>query len=797
VDGHGHGTHVTGTAVGGQDNAGTAIGVAPGAKWIAVKTLNDAGYGYDSWIHAAFEWIMAPAGNPALAPDVVNGSWGGPDAANEAFRPDLQALRAAGIVPVFAAGNEGPARSSLRNPGSYPEAIAVGATDDLDQVAAFSSRGPSPWSEVKPEIAAPGVQIRSSLPGGGYGLHSGTSMATPHVGGLVALLLQADPSLTVSDVENILTTTARPLGDEVPNNDTGWGRIDAYRAAATALQAGTIAGQVTRRPDGEPLPSAQISVSDHEGTRLTTVGADDAGRYRLDLPPGRYTLDIEAFGYAPQTVAGLTVQTGITATVNRTLVPLPAGVLWGQVRDADTGGPVGADLRIAGTPAQTTSDPQTGQYSLALPTGSYTLQVTRNGYRRHTIPDVEIVADQSRRLDVTLTPAPTLLLVDSGRWHYGSRASYFEQALDDGNYVYDLWEIRDLTTDLPGLDDLSPYEITVWSSPSDAPGLIGAGDVISDYLHGGGSLFLSGQDVGYWDGGLSGMFWHPYLRDLLKARAVADDAGRADILGLAGDILHGLTLPLNGPDSAQNQSMPDEIALADDRAAALVASYATDGGAAIRAAGCRSYRTFYLAAGLEGLGDQATRAEVMDRALTWLATPPPAVAADLYPTRQEGVWLGNTALTYTVELVNVGHSTDRFDLELSSSGWNASVWDGAFERPIDHSLALGACQTQTLGIQVTVPPGVEWNVTNVVTLTARSQADPSRTAQASFHSNGPGPAGGRSSLVRHKRRVPGGTGSQRPALRCVAHCPSAPPRDRKPASGPLAAVPSCPVVHCL
>jgi subtilisin family serine protease len=94
--------------------------------------------------------------------------------AEETFRADLQAIRAAGIVPVFAAGNDGPNALSIHNPASYPEAIAVGATDDLDQVATFSSRGPSPWGEVKPEVAAPGVQIRSSLPGGTYGLKSGT-----------------------------------------------------------------------------------------------------------------------------------------------------------------------------------------------------------------------------------------------------------------------------------------------------------------------------------------------------------------------------------------------------------------------------------------------------------------------------------------------------------------------------------------------------------------------------------------------------------------------------------------------
>ncbi|MGD2207523.1 MAG: S8 family serine peptidase, partial [Anaerolineae bacterium] len=739
VDGHGHGTHVTGIAVGGRDDAGRAIGVAPGARWIAVKMLDDYGYGYDSWIHASFEWVLAPAGDPALAPDIVNGSWGAQNGADETFRADLQALRAAGIVPIFAAGNEGPKISSLRMPASYSEAIAVGATDDLDLVTTFSARGPSPWGETKPEVVAPGAQIRSTLPGGTYGLLNGTSMAAPHVAGLAAILLQADPAFTVDKIEELVTWTARPLGDEVPNNDTGWGRIDAYQAAAVAVEAGFVVGQVTRHPDQEPLPSTQVTVYDHLGEQRAKAQADDTGRYHLALLPGQYRLGAEAFGYEPRSVPGVTVQAGVTTTVDLTLSPSPAGVLWGRVRNADTGGPVGADLRIPGTPAQTTSDSQTGQYSLALPAGAYTLQAARNGYRRHTIPDIKILADQALRIDVPLTPAPTLLLVDGGRWYYDSQASYFEQALDDHEFVYDLWEIRDLSTDLPGPDVLRSYEITVWSSPLDAPGLIGAGDTISDYLGLGGNLLLTGQDVGYWDGGLSGFGWHEYYGQFLKAEAVADDAGRSDLVGLPNEILDDISLPMNGPDSAGNQDTPDLIAVLDPQNAAIIGNYADEGGAALRASGCQSYRAVYVAAGLEGLGDRSSRAEAMDRVLSWLDAPRPSVSMDLYPPSQEQVWLGGRNITYTLQLRNTGQFTDRFTFEFSSSDWPASVWDGTFSRPLTQSMALGVCQTQTLGVKVTVPVGVSWNISNVVTLTARSLTDPALAARAAFHSKAPAP----------------------------------------------------------
>jgi uncharacterized repeat protein (TIGR01451 family) len=739
ADGYGHGTHVAGTAVGGRDAAGQAIGVAPGARWIAVKTLNNQGYAYDSWIHAAFEWLMAPEGDPSLAPDVVNGSWGAPDDADETFRPDLQALRAAGIVPVFSAGNEGPGPSSLRSPASYPEAIAVGATDDLDQVTYFSSRGPSPWGEVKPEVAAPGAQVRSSLPGGTYGVYNGTSMASPHVTGLVALMLQADPDLTVDEIEAILTSTALPLSTTVPNNDSGWGRIDAYRAAAVAFQAGFVTGLVTRSPDQQPLSLAQVTAYDHGGEPQATVPVDRSGRYHLALPPGQYDLSASAFGYEPQSSLGVSIQANLTTTVDMVLVPSPAGVLWGQVTNAQTGGPVGARIIIEGTPAFTVSDPQSGQYSLVLPVGIYSVRVSQNGYRSYTVTDVEIAADQATRVDAVLAPAATLLLVDSGPWYYGSQASYFEQALDDRDYVYDLWQIRDPATDVPGLADLVPYQITIWSSPQDAPGLIGAGDAISNYLGLGGNLFLTGQDVGYWDDGLNGLYYHPYYGQWLKAEAIADDAGRGDVVGLPGELLQGLTLPMNGQDSARNQAAPDSIGLRDPRHAAILARYQQDGEAALRAGECQSYRAVYLAAGLEGLGDRSTRAEVMDRALSWLAAPHPAADVALYPAHQEQVWLHGTTITYTVEIQNTGHDPDQFALELSPSSWSTSVWDETFSHELAQTPMLGACQSQPLGIQVTVPPAVAWNVTDVVALTARSSADPGRTAQAVFNSRAPAP----------------------------------------------------------
>ena len=174
VDGNGHGTHTMGTMVGGE-----GIGVAPGARWLAVRAFDSSGTAQNSWLHEAMQWILAPNGNPALAPNIVNNSWGSDFGASTEFEADVQALLDAGIYTVFSAGNNGPSAGTVGSPGSFTISFAVGATTSDDEIANFSSRGPSPWGQVKPEVSAPGKDILSSLPGGGYGNKDGTSMAAP------------------------------------------------------------------------------------------------------------------------------------------------------------------------------------------------------------------------------------------------------------------------------------------------------------------------------------------------------------------------------------------------------------------------------------------------------------------------------------------------------------------------------------------------------------------------------------------------------------------------------------------
>ena len=236
----GHGTHVAGIVLGG-DNSGSSIGVAPGAQWMAARMWNDQGDSVlSSDVHGIFEWFMDPDGNPLTddAPDVVSCSWSF-DTFPWCFpelQDDVRAWREAGIIPVFAAGNSGPFFFSGQSPGNYPETISVGATNIFDRLALFSSRGPGNCDlRIFPDLVAPGVNIFSSVPDSTYSFLSGTSQAVPHVVGTIALMLSANPDLTVDEVELTLKQTAQPVGLFRPNFSSGWGQVDALGAVLAVI----------------------------------------------------------------------------------------------------------------------------------------------------------------------------------------------------------------------------------------------------------------------------------------------------------------------------------------------------------------------------------------------------------------------------------------------------------------------------------------------------------------------------------------------------------------------------------
>lgn len=266
-DDHGHGTHTAGSVAGGSESA--PLGVAPAAKLLAVKAIPQNGVGAGSDIMAAAEWLADPDANPATSdfPGVISNSWGEVGDANDAwFRPLLRRWRSLGIVPVFAAGNTGPRAGSLGSPSGYPESLSVGAIDRNRSIAPFSSRGPIAWQNrdgqgpapglvSKPDLAAPGVDVVSAAPGGGYRASSGTSMAAPHVAGVAALVRSANASLSGAEVERILRSTAADIAAPGRDNESGEGVVDAL---AATRQAAARPGAATRVQPGRRTVSTRV-----------------------------------------------------------------------------------------------------------------------------------------------------------------------------------------------------------------------------------------------------------------------------------------------------------------------------------------------------------------------------------------------------------------------------------------------------------------------------------------------------------------------------------------------------------
>lgn len=305
VFGGGHGTHTMGTMVG-DDGGANQIGMAPDAKWIACRNMNN-GLGVVPTYMECMQWFIAPTdssganADPSKAPDVVNNSWGCVEVcAPPLLKDSIDASRAAGIFYAVSAGNDGENDATGCNTVAFPlsvydSAFTVGATAaTTNAIASFSSRGPVLTNALegvqrKPDIVAPGVGIRSALRGSdtAYGSLSGTSMAGPHVAGLVALIISANPSLRgkVDAIEDVIRRTAVPLtttqgcgGDSttsVPNNTFGWGRIDAL--AAVQLAASTASPEPTGPdPLGVGVP-AQVVDSQHETLEQTHPTADYTG----------------------------------------------------------------------------------------------------------------------------------------------------------------------------------------------------------------------------------------------------------------------------------------------------------------------------------------------------------------------------------------------------------------------------------------------------------------------------------------------------------------------------------------
>jgi subtilisin family serine protease len=392
-DHHYHGTHVMGTITG--LAPGDTIGVAPGALWIADNTIDQgAGSAFDNDVLAGLEWFADPDGDPFTSdevPDVVQNSWGVHEGFSGYFDCDsrwwtaIDNCEAAGVVLTWSAGNEGPGSQTIRSPADRADgpynAFSVGSTQHSPpySISGFSSRGPSGCGgadATKPEVVAPGSSIYSAEPGGGYQYLDGTSMAGPHVAGVVALMRAANPDLDVTTIKQILMDTAVDLGVAGEDNTYGHGFIDAYEAVLASLTGyGSIEGYVTDSATSNPIEGAVVDVVGDPRSATT----DATGFYRLLLPEGSYDLDYSAFGYLADTQTfGVLADQATNGDV--ALVSAPSARISGVVRDYTDALVPGATISVPGTPITPVLSAADGTYEIFVPDGAtYDIRARKNG----------------------------------------------------------------------------------------------------------------------------------------------------------------------------------------------------------------------------------------------------------------------------------------------------------------------------------------------------------------------------------------------------------------------------------
>lgn len=422
-DDGGHGTHVMGTitgrAISGNDT--NTVGGAPNALWIATNTINQGtGTNFDNDVIADYQWFANPDGNINTTddlPDVIQNSWGVHDGFTGYTQCDTRwntfilNCEAAGPVVTWSAGNE--ASSGLRTPAIHSmsayQIFSVGAVDAQDgappyPIASFSSLGPTPCTpaspdNIKPEISAPGVSIYSSVPGGGYdGSYSGTSMAGPHVAGVVALMREACPDCDHITIKDAIMTTALDQGTVGQDNTYGHGVIQAYEAVIAVSALGRIGGVVTS--GGNPVEGVKAKITTGSNQTLT----DAAGLYYMPLSEGTYAVEYSKFGYISQTIPGLVVIEGDTTIQNVVLSLAPQGNLSGIVTDCFGNPAVGASVELLGVPVAPTTTNGSGFYSFSIPQGTYDISAIGAGCGEEIVAGV--VVGVSTVQNITLPTDP-------------------------------------------------------------------------------------------------------------------------------------------------------------------------------------------------------------------------------------------------------------------------------------------------------------------------------------------------------------------------------------------------------
>jgi hypothetical protein len=424
-----HGSHTMGTMAADNDPSLTWIaGMAPNAKWIACLGC-PSGSCPDLDLNTCADWVVAPNGNPNARPHIVNNSWGG-GGGDPWYLAKVNAWRAAGVFPAFSAGNSYSC-NTLGSPGDYQESFGSASHQVSRTISDFSSKGPSTYGHdpyTKPNISSPGEDIWSTQPGNGWTSISGTSMASPHTAGAVALLWSCNPSLvgnidqtfqilqSMSDTPPTGSCSAPPDGQG--NYTYGYGYLDILAAGEQYCVSdwGAINGHVYNAVTNAPIDGVAVTGYRDAGGSWAD-DTDATGYYSMTVGVGTYTVEAVHPQYATGSVSGLDVATGTVVTQDFYLQP--RGHLYGYVTDQDSGAPLAATVSVASGPS-TATNPANGYYEFYLDAGTYDVTASAPDYADESA-SISLTAGEQEQHDFTLlaaiavVPDPIAITLEMGQ----------------------------------------------------------------------------------------------------------------------------------------------------------------------------------------------------------------------------------------------------------------------------------------------------------------------------------------------------------------------------------------------
>jgi subtilisin family serine protease len=609
-DNVGHGTHCAGIICGSDPKKKNGPGVAPDAK-LVVGAVLPGGNGTFAQVLGGMSWILDPDGNPATddAPSIVSMSLGGmPDPEMTEIADKFQRQ---GVCLVASSGNEG--SGMVGSPGSIPSVFAAGSYDKNRKIAYSSSGAVIDWemdpyhdlTVIKPDIAAPGVRIYSSYPGGDYVEMSGTSMACPHVAGSAALLLQAQPDLSSTDIGSVLSKTADDLGLKGWDIRWGSGALNINKAVEYLPKLATVKLDVSEKTE-QPLV---IKIGDR------IVRLDGSTTFHVD--PGDVSIKIDSFGCAP-VEKKLTLKAGAEQKVAFDATKLPTVTYRGSLVGVNGENAIGT-IKIDGAPKVFSTD-EIGDFEIELPKTQLQAEFWAIGFK-----PVRMKLEMSSSPDkiIKLKPVKTLMATSQLTTPNGSLNRRFDKfcykAMDDLGIEYCPVNPRQFKLNY---NMIKQFDRVYWFA-GEASLKLNDANMLYKYLQNGGKLLMSGRNLLYYE---VYRREHNFVQYHFQVRSFQDDTLTTTTVGLPKDQLgDGLALSLSGGDGATNQMGYDTFSVSSKQGnvkpfmAVLTPSdknlgdYGYTGVRIINP----TYLGIYLSFGLEGVGNKDGRLELLKRIDNW------------------------------------------------------------------------------------------------------------------------------------------------------------------------------------